>query len=77
LTEGLRANIEQLHVPFEGGTIRVTASFGVACGIPDQYLHPQELLAHADKALYKDKRDGRNCVRLVATINHVNRSSRA
>ncbi|ABD69189.1 diguanylate cyclase [Rhodoferax ferrireducens T118] len=71
LAEGFRADIEQLHVPFEGGTIHVTASFGVACGIPDQYLSPQELLAHADKALYQAKHDGRNCVRSVATINRV------
>ncbi|MBA3059236.1 MAG: diguanylate cyclase [Gammaproteobacteria bacterium] len=69
LAEGFRADIEKLAIPFEGRTIRVTASFGVASGIPNQYLSPQALLAQADKALYQAKHDGRNCVRSWPTAN--------
>ncbi len=63
LAEGLRAAIEKLVIPFEGHTIRVTASMGVASGIPDSCLSTQALLIRADKALYQAKHDGRNCVR--------------
>lgn len=64
LAETLRAEVEKLRVEFEGGTIQFTASFGVACAVPDQHLSPQDYLAIADKALYQAKHDGRNCVRL-------------
>lgn len=72
LAEGFRADIEKLEVPFEGRTIRVTASFGVACGTPGRHLTAQELLARADNALYQAKHEGRNCVR---TLDAVNRPS--
>ncbi len=62
LAESLRAEIEQLQVPFEGGPICFTASFGVACAIPARNLGPHDLLANADKALYEAKRSGRNRV---------------
>ncbi|MBP9060741.1 MAG: GGDEF domain-containing protein [Rhodoferax sp.] len=66
LAESLRAEIEQFEVPFEGGHIRFTASFGVACAIPASNMGPHELLANADKALYEAKHAGRNCVRSMA-----------
>ena len=69
LAEGFRADIEKLLIPFEGRAIRVTASFGVACGMPDRHQSPQALLARADQALYQAKHDGRNCVRSGATVN--------
>lgn len=69
LAERFRADIEKLLIPFDGRTIRVTASLGVASGIPDPCLSPQALLARADKALYQAKHDGRNCVRSEATVN--------
>jgi len=43
--------------------IQISASFGVACSIRSGYeLHL--LLAHADEALYRAKREGRNRVRV-------------
>jgi diguanylate cyclase (GGDEF)-like protein len=61
----LRERIEQLNLPFKGGTIHATASFGVAAsaGIPAQ--SGEQLLAAADEALYAAKRAGRNQVRVA------------
>lgn len=69
LAERFRADIEKLLVEFDGGPIRFTASFGVACGIPDGHNSPQDFLASADKALYQAKHDGRNCVRSAAVAS--------
>jgi len=63
LAEDFRTDIEAMQVPFDGQTLRVTASFGVACSPPGQPATPQTLLAQADAALYQAKHDGRNCVR--------------
>jgi diguanylate cyclase (GGDEF)-like protein len=41
--------------------VRRTVSIGVA-GYPDDAMDPEQLLQHADDALYRAKRAGRNCV---------------
>jgi diguanylate cyclase (GGDEF)-like protein len=46
----------------EERTIRVTVSIGVAAS-SDKYFSPDEVLVAADKALYRAKKDGRNCVK--------------
>lgn len=66
VAEEFRASVEQLEVNFEGTPIRFTASFGVACGVPDMHTNPGAYLSCADRALYQAKRDGRNCVRVAA-----------
>jgi diguanylate cyclase len=63
LTEALRASIEAQTVEFEHQRIRFTASFGVAHGTPQADTAAESILALADKALYRAKHDGRNCVR--------------
>ena len=58
----MRARIEELRVDLlEGdGTIRVTASFGVAA-LPDSAPAEKDaLVAAADAALYRAKRSGKN-----------------
>jgi diguanylate cyclase (GGDEF)-like protein len=61
LAERVRAGIEELELPLlEGdGTLRVTASFGVAT-LPGSADDTRGLVAAADEALYRAKRAGKN-----------------
>jgi diguanylate cyclase (GGDEF)-like protein len=58
--ENLRKTIEteSFSIP-DGKTIRITASMGLA-EFPSQAGSMQELIKHADDALYRAKREGRN-----------------
>ncbi len=61
VAEKIRAQVEALEIPHDGVTLRVTASLGVA-----SLDRPEEtaamLLAEADAACYRAKREGRNRV---------------
>jgi diguanylate cyclase (GGDEF)-like protein len=57
VAERIRSGIESTTVRYAGEAIRVTASIGVAEASDD------DILTRADRALYKAKRAGRNCVR--------------
>ena len=46
--------------------IAVTASIGVAAGVPGMEQRPDVLVAHADHALYVAKAAGRNRVELAS-----------
>ncbi len=63
LCDRLRRNVEEAHFEGEhampGG--RITISSGIAT-FPDDAENAEELVEHADKALYSAKRDGRNKV---------------
>ena len=62
--EQLRAGIEKLAIQNDGSPFRyVTASFGVASMQAEDDLEPRVVIAAADRALYRAKADGRNCVR--------------
>jgi diguanylate cyclase (GGDEF)-like protein len=63
LAERMREAVERLRVPRVGGrgSLRVTASFGVAA-VPESAGEPEELVAAADAALYRAKRGGKNRV---------------
>jgi len=77
---GARVRAEQLRLAVQWAQIHdgeqsipVTASFGVACGIPTGY---EMLIQSADAALYRAKDNGRNCV--VATeVDAAPKSKRA
>ena len=43
---------------------RVTISLGVASTVPERSSSPEVLLSAADQAVYRAKREGRNCVKV-------------
>lgn len=59
--ERFRRMIRQIRFEYEGKEITVTASFGVACA-PHHGKGVEELLKHADEALYLSKKRGRDQV---------------
>jgi diguanylate cyclase (GGDEF)-like protein len=63
LAERMRDAVESLHIPrvSGGGTIEITASFGVAA-VPENGDDRNELIAAADAALYAAKAGGKNRV---------------
>ncbi|MBN1242248.1 MAG: diguanylate cyclase [Spirochaetales bacterium] len=62
LAERLRATLELEPVQCLAGPVRVTASFGVAAGVPLSSGWLDQLLGRADEALYRAKEAGRNRV---------------
>jgi diguanylate cyclase (GGDEF)-like protein len=70
LAERLRSAIAERPVVFEGASIPVTASFGIA-GYPETVPHGDWLLPAADRALYLAKESGKNCVRALLTSDGI------
>jgi diguanylate cyclase (GGDEF)-like protein len=66
LAEELRRVIADTPVLFAAGSFSVTASFGVTAGQSDI----DELVRHADMAMYQSKESGRNTV--MSTITDIN-----
>lgn len=64
IAERMRNRIEQMDMTLPDGSqsIRITASFGVACLQLESNENLDSLIKRADEALYKAKKDGRNCV---------------
>ena len=60
IAERLRLAIETLEIHWEGQTISITASFGVA--VAWGTTPSTDMFVHADAALYAAKRGGRNRV---------------
>jgi len=59
--EKLRQTINAIKTEHRGVTVTVSASFGIACCSVSGY-DLARLMAHADAALYRSKRAGRDCV---------------
>jgi diguanylate cyclase (GGDEF)-like protein len=64
--ERLREAVESHPFAHNGEALSVTVSVGVAGTMGEDAYTPAELLARADKALYRAKNEGRNCVRVWA-----------
>jgi diguanylate cyclase (GGDEF)-like protein len=65
--EGVRQALQALALPHANSPFGVvTASIGVAVGLPTNDTLAQAMLQEADKALYQAKAEGRNCTRLYA-----------
>lgn len=58
----LRQTVQEMAIPYQDGTLRITISAGVAT-YPDHSQDGKELLELADQALYAAKQAGRNCVK--------------
>ncbi len=60
----IRINVQNLRIPYNCSPILkwVTISLGVAHIVPNDDLHPNDLIRAADTALYKAKNSGRNKV---------------
>ncbi|MEZ0469417.1 diguanylate cyclase [Luteimonas salinilitoris] len=65
--EELRAAVERLAVEWEGQSLRLTVSVGVATR-RDRERTPAATIDRADKALYAAKRSGRNCVHVAPAV---------
>lgn len=71
MAERVRRTVESVKVTFHGQSIRVTASLGVACReAATPFETQEELLSAADRAVYRAKAEGRNCVREAETSGH-------
>lgn len=64
VAERIRQEVEKLQIPHEFSSVScyVTISLGIATIYPTLDVSLNHLLATADKALYKAKKHGRNCV---------------
>lgn len=62
MAERIREHISETPVTYEQHAISVTLSAGVAA-VDETLLTVDELIAHADAALYVAKDEGRNCIR--------------
>ena len=69
VAEGLREHVQALAIPHSGSSCAavVTASFGVASGIPVAGRPVNSIIAAADEALFAAKAAGRNRVHAAAT----------
>ncbi|MEZ0470313.1 sensor domain-containing diguanylate cyclase [Luteimonas salinilitoris] len=65
LAEACIARLAAIHTADCGHVFEVTASFGVTCSAHSGY-DLNRMLSHADKALYRAKRAGRNRLRVYA-----------
>lgn len=65
IAERMREVVAALEVPFDGKTLKVNMSFGLACNSDPVTLDPVRFVSQADSALYEAKRSGRNRVCLA------------
>jgi diguanylate cyclase (GGDEF)-like protein len=67
VADRVRLAFEAAAVDVGGCRLNATVSVGAACGEPT--MHIEELLAHADAALYRAKSNGRNRVEQAYKTN--------
>lgn len=65
--ERLRTAVEHCKSEWEGASVRLSVSIGVATRLEHEST-PVAAIERADKALYVAKHDGRNCVRVAPAV---------
>lgn len=73
VAERVKAKIEGQHIPHCQSKVSpfVTISQGIACLVPSKDSTARLLIATADRALYKAKGEGRNCVRVADVSEEI------
>lgn len=64
--ERIRDAIERHPVTWEGKVLKITVSLGVASLASNESV-PDAMVQRADEALYRAKREGKNCIRIEKT----------
>ncbi|MEF2554571.1 diguanylate cyclase [Aurantimonas sp. A2-1-M11] len=71
IAERLRHSIAALDVVSHPQSFKITVSIGVA-SMPPGGATLDQMLVSADRAMYRAKREGRNCVRVQEVVERVN-----
>ena len=69
LAEDMRRRMEEMLMPHNGANISTTVSIGVASVTPQSSESRNSLIARADKALYRAKREGRNQTQVASDLH--------
>ena len=75
VSERIRSTIEKHIFSFEGKTIHITVSIGLITLIPSAEHTLEYVVKMADEALYRAKKNGRNCCIASGMMNLVNSAS--
>ncbi len=67
LSEKLRRLIENKVFVFEGNSIRITISIGIASFLGEKKLTKELIIKSADDALYQAKNNGRNRIEVITS----------
>ncbi|WP_127089442.1 GGDEF domain-containing protein [Aquabacter cavernae] len=68
VAESLRRAVRSESVPWKEGALPLSVSIGVAQWDPASRTSQDDLAAEADRALYKAKQDGRDCVGCISSL---------
>jgi diguanylate cyclase (GGDEF)-like protein len=74
--EKIRSIVEATVAETQAGPLKITVSIGVSSAPRTRARNAKELVIHADKALYRAKKNGRNRVE-AEKRRDVNRTTRA